>query len=1649
MKEQKKSDLTAIIGMSCRFPGADDYNQFWKNMEVGVNSISEIPSQRWEVEKHYSPVPNQPNKTISKWGGLVEGIDEFDAELFNISPREAGKVDPQHRIMLELSWSCIEDAGYSPSQLSGKNVGVFMGACNYDSILLMNRNQDNVEGHSGTGTWTCMIPNRISSFFNLHGPSIPIDTACSSSLVAIHYALKSLKELECEMALVGGISVLFTSTTYIQMSQLGMLSPTGQCRTFSSDADGYVRGEGAGVVLLKPLTKAIEDGDQIYGVIKGSAVNHGGKARTITSPNVYAQAQVIRAAYTKANISPNTVSYIESHGTGTPLGDPIEINALKRAYRQLYQQYGVEKTEKPYCGIGAVKSNIGHLEGAAGIAGLIKVLLAMKYKKLPQIVNFKELNPRISLKDTPFYLIEEAQEWKRLKNESGEEIPRRAGLSSFGIGGVNAHIVLEEPLEEEIKNQKRVLIGEVSSECKTHILQSKVKSDSIERPQEIFTLSAQTEKAVRELAKKYQTYLQSKTEASLQDICFSASTGRTHFAERLAIVAESNSDLEQKLADFLEDNETNRVVIRGKAQNQEKDIAFLFTGQGSQYIDMGRQLYETQPTFHKIIDQCNEILKKYLEIPLLEVIYPKDAQKSSTSLIDQTAYTQPALFAIEYALGKLWESWGIKPSVVMGHSVGEYVAACIAGVFSLEDGLKLIAIRGRLMQKLPSGGEMVSVMASESLVAEAIGEYSSRVTIAAINGPESIVISGEREAIATICSKLEVMGVKTKKLQVSHAFHSPMMEPMLAEFEAVAEEVIYNQPKIPLVSNVTGKKAGNEVTKAEYWVNHIRKPVQFHQSIKTLHEQGNQLFLEVGPKPILLGMGRQCLPEDVGVWLPSLRPGVEEWQQMLLSLGKLYVKGITVNWSEFDSDYTRQKVALPTYPFQRQRYWVEKTENKQNEHQKLEKISQTPIVKLLTQGKTEALTQQLEKALNFSPEQLKLLPEIINVLAKQHQEQLAAVTIKNWFYEVQWKPLAQKYATTSTQLSHWLIFADTTGVAEKLAQKLQQQGHKYSLVYRGESYQKLAAGKYQVNPDIPEEFEKLYQEVQESSETPLSKLIHLWSLDAPESKDLTLKTLEETQLWGCGSVIHLLQTLLKNNSTPQLWLVTRGSQSVLSKTENKMAGLAASPLWGLGRVMSLEHPQLWGGLIDLDPQALAADETEMLWQLLANQKQEDHLALRGEKTYVARLVNKDTPEFSQPLSLSSGSYLITGGLGALGLHTAQWLVEKGAKNIVLTGRRPPREKVSESIKQLEKTGCQVRVLLGDVSVEADIGKILEQIQTSMPTLKGIIHAAGITGEAQLLHDLELSQLEAVLRPKVVGGWLLHQLTQKLELDFFVNFSSIASVWGSKGQAHYAAANHFLDGLTYYRRSLGTPSYSINWGPWSGGGMATGEAMNWLNQTGVKPLESEKAIAALEKVLVSNSSQTVVADINWRLFKELYELGGKRSLLEEISLDSEATDVESAEEQDARKQKVKAEFLAKLEQASNEKRQEMLTEHIRGQVAQVLGLSSSQLPEVNVGFTEMGMDSLMTVELKNRLQNQLGTNLPETIAMEYPTITKLSLYIEELMGWKTTENGAFSDSLIQTDVSEIDGNILPVLEDISEEDFEALAAQQLEKLKNIL
>ena len=899
----------AIIGMACRFPGsANSPEEYWSLLRDGIDGITEVPQTRWDIEQYYDAQQLQTNKISSKYGGFIDRVDQFDPQFFRISPREATYTDPQQRILLEESWKALENAGIDPESLAGTQTGVFVGIFGHDyELLQVKQNQEvELEGYFGTGNSASIAAGRLSYFFGFTGPAIAVDTACSSSLVALHLACQSLHNGESDLALASGVNLLLSPELSITFSQSGMLSPDGRCKTFDASANGYIRSEGCGVVVLKRLSDAIADNDKILAVVKGTAINQDGASNGLTAPNKPAQEAVIQKALSVAGVLPHEVDYVEAHGTATSLGDPVEITALEAVY-------GQGKTRENPLIIGSVKTNIGHTEAAAGIAGLIKVVLAMQHQYIPPHLHFQELNPYIHLDQIPAEIPQQGREWK-----ANRPI---AGVSSFGFSGTNAHVILEQAPCSVSRDQ--------GSKSRHHLL----------------TLSAKTPQALDELVNRYQDYLETNGELKIGDICYTAQRGRTHFNHRLAIIASNQQELAEKLSQYQAGEEALGIFSgesTSRANSRKKDIVFLFTGQGSQYINMGRQLYQTQPVFRQAIAQCDTILRNELEKPLLSVLYPNLGNRGEATvngeetLLDQTAYTQPALFAIEYALFKLWQSWGIEPAVVIGHSVGEYVAATVAGVFSLEDGLKLIAHRGRLMQQLPSGGGMVAVMVSEEQANQLIAPYAEKVTIAAINGPQSVVISGEGKAIEMLINSLEAEGIKNKQLQVSHAFHSSLMKPMLESFEAVANQINYHQPQIPLMSNVTGKMADENITTASYWVNHVCQPVKFAQSMATLDQEGYKVFLEIGPKPILLGMGRQCVEENQehqGVWLPSLRPGLDDWQQLLESVAQLYVREVAIDWSNFNQNYQNyQKVTLPNYPFQRQRYWLE-TAQVQNHNQ--------------------------------------------------------------------------------------------------------------------------------------------------------------------------------------------------------------------------------------------------------------------------------------------------------------------------------------------------------------------------------------------------------------------------------------------------------------------------------------------------------------------------------------------------------------------------------------------------------------------------------------------------------------------------------------------------------------------------------------------
>ncbi len=950
-----QNEPIAVIGMGCRFPGADSPSEFWRVLCEGKDMVADVPEERRELRALYDPEPQKPGKIVTRQGGFLKNIDQFDPAFFGISPREAEVLDPQQRLLLETAWEAFEDAGVAPQNLASRRAGVFVGMWTNDYEDRMIRATDKFDLYFTNGGGRHSASGRLSFTFNLQGPSMTVDTACSSSLVAVHLACKSIRDGESDLALAGGVNLILHPFISIGYSRSKILSPYGRCRFGAENAQGYVRSEGAGMILLKKLHQALADGDEIYAVIRGSAVNNdGASSGLLVAPGVETQIAMLRRAYAEAGVEPAKVGYIEAHGTGTAAGDPVELGALGAVL-------GENRSQDQPCRIGSVKTNIGHTEAASGIAGLIKAVLCLQHRQIPPSLHFDRPNPKIDWRGLGFQMQQKLESWPKTDESLF------AGVNSFGITGTNAHIVLEEsPPPQNVIQEESILPADRSdktaseAELKKQVFNSSSKESS-GRAEHTLKLSAASEQALKAQAARYAEFIEKQTPELFPDICFSANSGRADFEFRLSAHAPDSQEMSAQLRRFINGERTPNLQTGQIEESVNPKIAFLFTGQGAQYAGMGKQLYETQPVFREALDRCAEFLEGELESPLLNVIFAldtheevipvpnksggiqkeqrpldsrlrgndkleNDENRTTENAINQTAYTQPALFALEFALAELWQSWGVEPDMVLGHSVGEYVAACRAGVFSLEDGLKLIAARARLMQNLDEKGGMAVVFANREKVAEAVAPFADKVSIAALNGPENTVISGASEALQTIVEKFEEEKIKVKKLTVSNAFHSPLMEGMLDEFERIANEISFSSPKVPLVSNLTGRVfAPDEIPDAKYWRKHIRAAVNFSDGVKTLADEGCTIFLEMGPAPSLVSMAMKCVEPGGKQWLASLRKGKNDWGQLLNSLGALYVNGAAIDWRGFDKLYSRKRIKLPTYPFQRERYWIDES----------------------------------------------------------------------------------------------------------------------------------------------------------------------------------------------------------------------------------------------------------------------------------------------------------------------------------------------------------------------------------------------------------------------------------------------------------------------------------------------------------------------------------------------------------------------------------------------------------------------------------------------------------------------------------------------------------------------------------------------------
>jgi natural product biosynthesis luciferase-like monooxygenase protein len=1490
------ADAIAVIGLSCRFPEAPGPAAFWDLLVNARDVVTEVPRDHWDWRCVFDSNPEADNKTYSRWGGFLRDIALFDAGFFNISPREARLLDPQQRLFLEVAWEAFEDAGYSPESLADQPVGVFVGASYngyYQKIAAGLKQSDH---GAGVGNQNAIIANRVSFAFNLRGPSVLVDTLCSSSLVALHLACQSLRNGECSAALAGGVNILLSPENYVAMSRMKAHSPDGRCKPFDHRANGIVFGEGAGALLLKPLHAAMRDGDNICAIIRGSAVNHGGQANGLLAPNPQAQAQVIRKAIDAAGISAASISYVEAHGTGTALGDPIEIEGLTKAFLH-------DTEQRQFCRIGSVKSNIGHLEAAAGIASAIKVILTMRHRQLPASLHFEKANPIIAFEKSPFIVNTKLCAW----DSAG---PRRAGVSSFGIGGSNAHLILEEPPVNERQ------------------------STGTDRPGHVLTLSAKSKNALETRARQYADFLQASPQVDTGDLCFTANAGRSHFLHRAAIAFDSVSALREKL-ERLGSGQPADDAFAGHIETSEPPrIAFLFTGQGSQYAGMARRLYETESTFRDAMDACQSIAEPWLNEPLLDALYSSGADDK---LLREPVLAQIALFSLEVSLVKLWRSWGVLPDVVMGHSLGEYAAAHVAGVFTLDEGLKLVAERARLMLKHSrQPGAMAVIYADKDTVQESLHPWREQIAIAAFNGPRNIIISGEDVAVTGAIAALELGNITCERLKVTHAFHSPLLDHVLEPFEQAAKQIAFHAPRIPLIANLSGRIFEKDaLPDSRYWRRQMREPVRFVECIGAVLEQECSVFLEIGPSASLVSMAKRCTKaKPLGV--PSLTAGQDDWHVLLTTVAKLYAQGVKIDWAGFDRKYERRRISLPTYPFERERFWLDGAAAADLRRREEQPVSRS------TPSRMMDVTQ------NDEQRQILAAEEPIEEIQQAGSPAGQAIHCLQW----------QRITPPAVEAfkGRCVVVAELEDeLADRLVNSLRQAGIPCTRV-------------------VPEDL---------AATLPAEQVVCLWGRTPVDANDAA-RTAQ--RLWSRG--VAMAQLLVNRGRPARLWWITRGAVAV---TAQEAADVGQAALWGLGRAVMQEHPELECTLIDIEERT--GVEEQLVCELRSGDAEQE-IAWRAGERRVARLT-RASESASPRLDLrTEGTVLITGGLGALGLHVARWLAGRGVKHLVLAGRRGKETPgAAEAAAELELLGAQVTVAAVDVSQGEEVRALLETIPSHLP-LRGVVHAAGIGGDGLLL-DQSPERFTQVLVPKVGGALNLDARTRDADLDFFILFSSVASTIVPAGRAAYAAANACLDALAARRCAEGLPGQSLAWSLWidessKGVGLASGMdsvQQARLGKRGLKAVDPSRGLALFEAVLGRPEAQLLLVELDLRAAARAFE-GAVPSLWRELVRVPQRVAPE-----------LRAGGWAHEIGSLTEGRQlEVVIELVRSEVARVLSLSSAHAVGAHRPLKELGFDSLMAVELRIGLSKRIGLTLPVTLAFDYPTPAEIAKHIVAKLGF---------------------------------------------------
>ncbi|MBU7600899.1 SDR family NAD(P)-dependent oxidoreductase, partial [Streptomyces sp. P38-E01] len=1556
--EGRDREPIAVVGMACRYPGGvrtpDD---LWDLAREGVDAISAFPDNRgWDLDRLFHPDPAHHGTTYTREGGFLHTAGEFDPAFFGISPREALAMDPQQRLLLETSWEALERAGIVPDTLTGSSTGVFVGTGHGDYDGASRGRQEEVAGHLLTGNTVAVASGRLSYTYGFEGPAVTVDTACSSSLVALHLAVRSLRQGESSLALAGGATVMSTPKMFTEFSRQRGLAADGRCKAFAEGADGTGWSEGVGLVLLERLSDARRNGHPVLAVVRGSALNQDGASNGLTAPNGPSQQRLIRQALIDSGLTAGEVDVVEAHGTGTTLGDPIEAQALLATY-------GRDRGDAQPLLLGSLKSNTGHTQAASGVAGVIKMVQAMRHGTLPKSLHIDAPTPHADWADGGVELLTDHTAWP----ETGR--PRRAAVSSFGVSGTNAHLVLEEaPAEDRSEEQAAPADAPADADGSD--------ADGRWLP---WVISGKTRTAVREQAARLADAVRS-SDAGALDVAHALSVTRVALDHRAAVVGRTTDELLTGL-DALAAGESSPATVTGTAGEGAGGVVFVFPGQGSQWVGMAVELLASSSVFASRVAECGVALEAFTDWSLLDVLRGVEGAAS----LERVDVVQPALWAVMVSLAEVWRVGGVEPAAVVGHSQGEIAAAVVAGGLSVEDGARVVALRSRALRALSGLGGMVSVARGVEEVRSLLGEFGGRIGVAAVNGPSSVVVSGDADVLDVFVERCEGLGVRVRRVAVDYASHSVHVERIEGELAELLSSVVGRSGAVPFYSTVSGSVIDTVELDGSYWYRNLRGTVEFEAATRALLADGFQVFAEISAHPVV-ATGVQETIEDAGVSagvVGTLRRDEGGLERFALSLSEAWALGADVDWGVHWDGLRPRRVDLPTYPFQREWYWLTPAES--DAPAATGKAADGDFWAAVESGDITRLSSVLE----VTGDDVEAFGALLPALATWRRRRTLFSTLDSWRYRVSWSPLTG--ADGAVPDGRWPALvpaghADDPWVATVLG----------ALTARG-----LRVERHDLTGD--EDTAALAALLDGPDITGVLSLLALDERPHPDHPALP------RGLAAAKDLVHAL-----SGTGARLWALTRGAVAVDSR--DPLTSPVQAETWGFGRAVALELPDSWGGLVDL-PAAPDARTLSRLAALLDGT--EDQIAVRPSGAHVRRLARMPLPD-PAPATDASGdvpgdasgaadtpatdddgiggwgahdTVLVTGGTGALGAHVARSLAASGTRHLVLTSRRgADAPGVVDLVRELEGLGARVTVADCDVADRDQLARLLDSLPADLP-LTGVVHAAGVLDDG-VLDGLTPGRFDAVLRPKTLGTANLDELTRGHELTMFVLFSSIVGVLGNAGQANYAAANAYLDAVAEQRRAAGLPVTSVAWGPWADAGMATADVLaDRMSHDGLAPMAPDTAVAALRAAVAEGVPHATVVDVDWQSYAGVLTAARPSPLLGDLpevrrALETAAATAPAAPDTHALRERLRG--LAPAEQ------DRLLTDLIRAEVATALRHSSPDAIDVNRAFKDLGFDSLTAVEVRNRITAATDVALPTTLLFDYPNTTAVAAHLRTLL-----------------------------------------------------